>query len=54
MLGLVDVDIEEAEKRIAELAIEVIEALDGKIEFDGVDKIFIVLLGSTCYEKYRN
>ena len=45
ILDLVDVDIEEAEKRIAELAIEIAEALEeGSVSFDDADKIFTALL----------
>jgi len=45
ILDLLDVDIKEAEKRIAKLAIEVVEDLEAdNIGFDEADKIFTALL----------
>ena len=45
VLDLVDVDVEEAEKKIAKLVIEVVEELEkGNISFDEADKIFTALI----------
>ncbi len=51
ILDIVDVDVRDAERRIARLALEVAEALEkGKMTFDEADKIFTALLALKTVE----
>jgi predicted transcriptional regulator len=51
ILDIVDVDIREAEKRIAKLALEVTEALKkGEMSFDEADRIFTALIALKSVE----
>jgi len=51
ILDIVDVDVREAEKRIAKLALEVAEALEkGEMTFDEADRIFTALLALKTVE----
>jgi len=51
ILDMVDVDIGEAERRIAELALEVADALEkGEMTFDEADRIFTALLALKTVE----